>query len=307
MCRRCDKTGFPKDAGKPGRLFSAGKEATFGQSNHPGGGKPEGVSRLMIQCPSIGFTLLEVLLALAVVVMVIGALMALSRAVSIGSGYTEAVSLTTQHARVVLDRISRTVREATANANFPGFLVVSDQLDSWRFPDTLVVWHPDAAPADPTGMPRFSELVIYCPHPQEPAWLMEIRLPEDTRPVPAVTDLSAWEAELAAIRSSGTGTWVRLTDRMRTASAPEWGAKGSRAALRFEARYRPSWEEYAAYKAGTTAWSALGWPQSIYGPNMGLRQAWLRIELQLAAEEENTQPESYPFFGSAALYYPLSK
>jgi len=94
---------------------------------------------------------------------------------------------------------------------------------------------------------------------------------------------------------------------MRTASVPEWGDKGSRAALRFEARYRPSWEEYAAYKAGTTAWSALGWPQSIYGPNMGLRQAWLRIELQLAAEEENTQPESYPFFGSAALYYPLSK
>ena len=253
-----------------------------------------------------GLTLLEVLIALSVMVLVIGALMGLSRAVAIGSAYTDAVSLTTQHARVVLDRICRSVREATANAQFPGFLVVADQIGPWRFPDTLVVWRPETSPADPAGMPRFSELVIYCPHPREPSWLMEIRIPDDTRPVPPVTDLAAWQAELAAIKTSATTTAVRLTDRLRTCTGSDLGNQ-QRGALRFEARYHPNLEEYAAYKAGTTAWTNLTWPQSIYGPNSGLRQAWLRIELQLAGGEENGQQVSYPFFGSAALYYPLPK
>ncbi|HOM18912.1 MAG TPA: hypothetical protein PLQ00_16390, partial [Thermoguttaceae bacterium] len=67
-------------------------------------------------------------MALAVAVMVVGALMALSRAAAIGAAYTDGVGLTTQHARVVLDRIARTVREATANEQFPGFIVVADQV-----------------------------------------------------------------------------------------------------------------------------------------------------------------------------------
>lgn len=254
----------------------------------------------------MGFTLLEVLLALAVGVMVVGALMALSRAAAIGSAYTEGVGLTTQHGRVVLDRIARTVREANASDQFPGFIVVADQVGPWRFPDALVVWRPESTAAAPTGLPRFSELVIYCPHPQQPGWLMEIRVPDDTRTVPAITDVSAWQAELAAIKASATATAVRLTDRMRTCTSGELGER-PRAALRFEARYRPSLEEYAAYKAGTIAWTAIAWPESMYGPNMGLRQAWLRIEVQLVAEEENSQEISYPFFGSVALYYPLSR
>lgn len=253
-----------------------------------------------------GLTLLEVLVSLVVLVLVVGALMGLSRAVSIGSAYSDGVSLTTQHARVVLDRIARSVRQAAANANFPGFLVLADQVGPWRFPDTLVVWRPESSPADPAGMPRFSELVIYCPHPQEPSWLMEIRTPDDLRPVPPITNLAAWQAELTAIKTSAAAAAVRLTDRMRTVSVSDLGDQ-PRAALRFEARYRPSLEEYAAYKAGSTAWSDLSWPQSIYGPNTGLRQAWLRIELQLTAGQENGQQVSYPFFGSAALYYPLEK
>ncbi len=255
---------------------------------------------------SFGLTLLEVLISLAVLVLVVGALIGLSRAVAIGSAYSDGVGMTTQHARVVLDRISRSVREAAANAQFPGFLVVADQVGPWRFPDTLVVWRPQTSPAEPEGMPRFSELLIYCPHPQQPRWLMEIRTPDDPRPVPPLTDLAAWQAELAAIKASAASSAVRLTDRMHTCIAPELGGQ-ERAALRFEARYRPSLEEQAAYQAGTTAWTDLSWPQTIYGPNTGLRQAWLRIEVQLVAGEENDQQVSYPFFGSAALYYPLTK
>ncbi|MCS7304283.1 MAG: prepilin-type N-terminal cleavage/methylation domain-containing protein [Thermoguttaceae bacterium] len=253
-----------------------------------------------------GLTLLEVLISLVVLVLVVGALMGLSRAVAIGSAYSDSVGLTSQHARVVLDRITRTVRQARANVNFPGFLVVADQIGAWRFPDCLVVWSPDSEPADPEGMPRFSELVIYCPHPQQPNWLMEIRLPEDHRAVPPVTDLAGWQTAVASIKASAAGTAVRLTDRLRTCKLSDFGAQ-ERAALRFEARYRPSLEEQAAYKAGTLTWPELSWPQSIYGPTMGLRQAWLRIEFQLVGGQENGQQVYYPFFGSSALYYPLAK
>lgn len=297
MCRRSNKT----DSGELSRKTSAYEPKGEGSCCLRSlrlGAKNKKIRK--------GFTLLEVLLALAVGVMVVGALMALSRAAAIGSAYTEGVGLTTQHGRVVLDRIARTVREATASDQFPGFIVVADQVGPWRFPDTLVVWRPESAPAAPTGLPRFSELVIYCPHPQQPGWLMEIRVPDDSRTVPAITNVTAWQAELAAIKASGSATGVRLTDRMRTCTSGELGER-PRAALRFEARYRPSLQEYAAYKAGTTAWTAIAWPQSMYGPNVGLRQAWLRIEVQLVAEEENSQEISYPFFGSAVLYYPLSK
>lgn len=297
MLHRSNKTRF----GRP-----LPKGATSCQRNAPLMEEPLFL-QMPIRRPHIsGLTLLEVLLALSVVAMVAVALLGLSRAVAIGSAYSEGIGLTTQHARVLLERMTRTVREATANANFPGFIVVPDQVGSWRFPDTLVVWHPESAPADSTGWPLFSELVIYCPHPQEPGWLMEIRVPEDTRPVPTLASLGVWQAELASIKASAAATAVRLTDRVRICTAPELGNSIQRGAVRFEARYRPSLDEWTAYKAGTTAWNALTWPQSLYGPNTGLRQAWLRIEVQLVTGQHSPEQAGYPFFGSAALYYPLS-
>ena len=63
------------------------------------------------------------------------------------------------------------------------------------------------------------------------------------------------------------------------------------------------------------AWSAIRWPQSLYGNDAGFRQVWLRTELQLNSqsdesndtEEESLEDFAVPFFGSAAVYYRMRK
>ena len=53
-----------------------------------------------------------------------------------------------------------------------------------------------------------------------------------------------------------------------------------RGAARFETRLRPSDTDWANYKAGSVTWMNLPWVQGIYGSQAGLRQVWVRMELQ---------------------------
>jgi prepilin-type N-terminal cleavage/methylation domain-containing protein len=259
-----------------------------------------------------GMTLLELLIAMSIMVIVAGMLGALAKGVEEGFQYAEGHGLATQHARVVLDRIAAKVREAAANEQFPGVIVLAEMVDSYRFPDTVVVWHPSGAPADPDGLPRYNELVIYCPDRSEPNRLVEITAPSDARTVPPVENQAQWAAEIAAIKTSGASRVVTLTRLMRTASTDGSSSASLRGAVRFETRLRPSPAEWNAYKSGSRPWEQLAWVQGIYGSQTGLRQVWLRTELQLmpddraAAGETAGSPPS-PFLGSAALYYRMRK
>lgn len=257
-------------------------------------------------------TLAELLIAVSLMVIVVGTLAALAKGIQQGFEYTEGHGLATQHARVVLDRIASKVREATANEQFPGVIVVAESVGSWRFPDTLVVWHPDGDPADPDGLPRYNELVIYCPNWSRPNQLVEITAPGDTRTVPPVTDRAQWATEIEAIKRSDSSRVVTLTGLMRTGLAPESATTSWRGAVRFETRLRPSESEWDEYKAGNLDWAALAWVQGICGSQTGLRQVWLRTELQLmpgetAAAGQSAGGQAVPFLGSAALYYEMHK
>jgi hypothetical protein len=265
-----------------------------------------------------GLTLVELLIASSIVVLVVAALAGLARAVQLGSAYGEGHGTATQHARVILERISRAVHGATANESFPGLLVVAEESGRWRFPDTLVVWRPKSQAVDPKGLPRLNELVIYCPHPTIPNELLEITVPNDSRTMPPASDEAAWAAELAAIKTSSSSTAIPLTTLLRTcslagsASSVSSGGTDCRAAVRFECQLRPSAADWAAYKAGTLAWDKLPWVQGIGSSKTGLRQAWLRIELQMmpgaeAAGDDPGGQQAIPFFGSAALYYELNR
>lgn len=259
-----------------------------------------------------GMTLLELLAAMSVLVLIAGVLGGLAIGVQQGYQYAEGYGLATQHARVALERITRTVSQATANQQFPGFLVLADTVGQWRFADTLVVWRPVGTAADPDGLPRFNELVIYCPDLHQPSRLLEITDPNDTRITPPAQELSAWKSEITAIRNSSSARKVVLTDLLRTCTLAESSPPQVRAALRFESRLRPSETEWAAYKAGTVQWKDLPWVQSIYGNRAGLRQAWMRMEMQLAISNAGSGNQSgsstiIPFFGSAAVYYQLSR
>lgn len=259
-----------------------------------------------------GLTLLELLIATSIMVIIAGTLGGLAKAVQLSSEYSDGHAAATQHGRVCLERITRIANEATANESFPGFLVLAEEVASWRFPDTLVVWHPDGSPIDPEGLPRFSELVIFTPGRTRPGRLLEITVPSDSRQVPSIDDLAGWASEIEAIKTSANGRKTPLTNLLRTAVVPEATGFMERAAVRFESRLRPSADEWSQYQAAGLAWDRLSWVQGIYGSQTGLRQAWLRIELQLmpgttAASGDPGGQQAIPFLGSAALYYEMHR
>jgi hypothetical protein len=252
-----------------------------------------------------GLTLVELMIATTITLLVVGAMGGLARTIRQGYEYSEGYGNVTQHARTMLDRISRTVSQATANASFPGCIVVSETVGSYRYPDTLVVWRPNGAAANPTGLPRFNELVIYCPKPAAPNVLVELTAPGDTRTVPAANDEAAWRTQLAALKTDGNSKMVTLTDLLR--SCPAVGASEFRGAARFEVRLRPSATDWSNYLSGTVNWIDLPWVQGIYGPAGGLRQTWVRMEIQLQPKSEAAAAplDAVPFLGSAALYYQM--
>jgi hypothetical protein len=281
--------------------------------------------------PRIGLTLIEVLIATTVMAMTALALATLADAVRITDQHITGQGTATQHARVVIDRVNRTVREAWANEKFPGVVVLADAVSGWRFPDTVVVWYPDpkltdgsgnlvypdGTPSNPDGMPLYRELVIFCPNPDEPTELLEITVPDDTDEVP--TDLATLATEIDALKADDDATRVELTDLLYVGEVTELArnAQGRRrAAVRFEVEYSPSETQWTQFQAGTLAWDAIEWPQSIYGNESGMRQVWLRTELQLDSAETDSDDDSaeqaiqefaVPFLGSAAVYYRMRK
>ncbi len=256
-----------------------------------------------------GLTLLELLIAMSIMVMVVGTLGSLAKGIQEGFEYADSHGEATQHARVVLDRITKKVREATANEKFPGAMVLDEWSGPWRFPDTLVVWA-EGDPLDADGLPRlprYNELRIYCPDFNEPNKLVEIT-PTDSRTVPWVegsgVNLAQLTAEIRTIRQSAAGE-PPLTDLMRTCPIGQAADSPRRGAVRFEMRLRPEKDRWAD---SGVAWDELDWAQGVYSSQFGLRQVWLRIELQVTPDQETTDDagqRAVPFFGSAALYYPM--
>lgn len=261
-----------------------------------------------------GLTLIELLIAAAVTSMIAMALGTMARGVQLTSTYSEGLATATQHARVALERIQRNVSGATANQNFPGAVVFNDTIGGQSLPDTLVVWHPSGAAANPAGLPLFSELVVYCPNPSIPNQLLEITWPTNTATVPALTDTTDWATNLAAMKSSSGGsTQTLITDLMR-ASSPSTAGNSTTAlagCVRFVVVQTPSASQWASYQAGTLAWSSLSWAQGIYGATTGLAQTWMRVELQMlpgyTASSDPAGQQVIPFLGSATLNFQLSQ
>ncbi len=258
-----------------------------------------------------GVSVAELLVAISIVAMVATATAALARAMQQAFEIMEAQGQVVQQARVCLERIVHTVSQARTSPQFPGFLVVTYSFDTFPIADTLVVWSPKGNAAEPEGLPRFNELVVYCPHPEHPNRLLEIRFPEDSRPVPPITDLSSWRQELQNLKQASDAQRVELSALMRTVTLTTGLVTKRQAGLWFFSRMRPSEEEWLQYMQGSRSWESLSWVQGMYGVHRGIRQHWLRIELQmlppeLASSSTGTR-EPLPFFGSVAIYYPVKR
>jgi len=248
----------------------------------------------------------ELLVSVSVVTIVIAGLGAMAVTISDASQHNLNQQLLLQHARVAMQRIETSINTATTSEQFPGAVVFSTTAGAWEFPDTLVVWSPEtAAPANPLGLPLFSEIKVYCPDIHQPGTLLEIRAPGDDRVVPAIDDLAAWQSEFSYLKSTPPQS-VALTSHLRTAQVPETGERG---VIRFVQQMRPDAIEWSQYRSAAATWESLNWPLDNAGSSYGVRQVWCRIEMQLTAEPGGDDPagqRSTPFFGSATVNYGLS-
>lgn len=264
-----------------------------------------------------GLTLLELMLALTVSTILIGSLATLASVTRQTSEFSEGQTAAVQHARVAFERLNRFLSEAYATETYPGVVVVDETVGSYRYCDTVVIWRPaNGTPANASGPPLVRELVIICPDPADPRRLVEITAPADTRTIQlneASLNTTSGRSLIAGIKSASSSVKTPLTSLLRTASTSSGGNSNLRAAIRFECELHPTAAELTAYRNGTLAWSDIAWPQGTFSSSCGLRQVWLRGELQLMNESYNTDGSAsaaavpIPFLGSGALYYSVPK
>jgi hypothetical protein len=259
-----------------------------------------------------GLTLVELLLALAVVTFVGGSLGAMSLAVQRTAEFCETHGTATQHARVVLERIQRAVSGATANEQYPGVWVVEEFVGGWSFSEVLVVWRPDGPAANPNGAPLVRELQMFCPDPKAPHQLLERTFPGDDRWLPSADDTAALWSLFRSLRTSDNAQTVVLTELLRVAEVEPGVAASRRAALRFVVQLSPTAAMWGEFQDGVRGWPDLDWPLGIFGPKTGLRQVWLRTELQLASPRSLVAADAagqtvVPYLGSATRYYEMRR
>lgn len=263
-----------------------------------------------------GFTLAELLMSVALMTLIAGAMGSLAYTMRTASDFSHAQSLGAQHARVVLGRITQNVNSAYANESFPGCMVISTALGAYTYPDVLVVWNPTGAPANPAGLPLVSELIVYAAHQTNPNRLLELTWGSNSAQAPAATDTSGWTTLINSFLQNSAVTSVELTNLLRkgaTGAVTPFGQTNTstRGAIRFVRLMAPTDQEWTAYRANTLAWNNINWPLDVYGSKFGIRYVNLQIEMQIApnsgASTANTADQIIPFFDSATCTYSLSQ
>jgi prepilin-type N-terminal cleavage/methylation domain-containing protein len=257
-----------------------------------------------------GLTLIELMISIMIMSVTVVALGMMFRAVEISSEYNQGYGTATQHARVTMDRLDRAINQAYSNSSYCGTWVTQNTVGSYTFPDTLVVWRPSSGtPTNPSGAPLASELEIFCPDPASPGTLVEITVPSDTSTMPSPSSTTTFKSYIDGLKIESGVNKVQLTNLLHTAAVT--GSTQTFGAVRFVVQLSPTDASYSSYKSGSTTFENLTWAQSVCSPSTGLRQVWVRTELQLNPAGQwlvtNAAAEqSVPFFGSSAYYYEMT-
>jgi hypothetical protein len=256
------------------------------------------------------------MISIAVTTILVGTISVLASTVEQAAEFNSGQNDAVQHARVVLDRIQRLVNEAHATETYPGVVVVDASVGTYRYPDTLVIWHPTGNPVNTAGPPLVKELVIICPNPTSAGELIEVTATADTRTV-ALNDASlnttSGRSFISGIKTASSSTKVSLTPLLRSALTSTAAGTTARGCVRFECELHPTAAALSSFRSGSTAWDDLNWPQNTYSNTFGLRQVWLRTELQLLSEPRDATGAvpatavTLPFLGSGTKYYTVEK
>jgi len=251
-----------------------------------------------------GFSLGELLIAMTITSMVVGAISSLALTVEHTNSFVQGNDELLQHGRVAVQRIERTLSEAHCSEQFPGFIVLTSTVDGYTLSDILIVWAPTGTAANPAGLPLYNELVLFFPDPSDPKNLLEARLSGESAEVPSTSDTSTWKSELLTYYSGGSFETTQLTHLLETATIGSNNAK-TKSMLHFSVTQRPSDAEIAAVRDGSGTWEDLPWVQDVYSSKTGLRQSWCSFDMVLKSEvtANGSDQASIPFFGSCATYY----
>lgn len=260
-----------------------------------------------------GLTLAELLIATTILLLIATAVGLLASAVHGANAYGQGYLVAGQHARVALSRIEQTLRKTYASEQFPGFLVVSEVAGGQQLPQTLVVWAPATAPANPDGRPLVKELVLFSPNPARPNELLEIRDPTNAALAPDTSNTSAWRTLTESLRSSLKASRIVLTDRLRTAPlAGDWNqsltAADLRGLVRFQRLLAPTEQAFSQYRLRLRSWEDLDWPLDRYRATSGTRCVVCQTELQVTTSSmASAQATALPFYGSFYFTYELAR
>lgn len=256
--------------------------------------------------PKRGLSLAELLVASAVMGIICLSFGTLAMSVQMANEYSQEKNLVGQHARVILQRVERTMQGAHASESFPGILPITYYYASYDFPQAIAVWDPDGSPLG--NYPQINELAIFAADPENPNRFVEIRNASDTSSAPGLTDEAGWRTLVANLIDSSDSEVVEISDLIRA------GKAGSNyySTLRFQTRVVPSDADIAAARSGSVDWEDLNWATSIYSSKAGIRQVWCHFEWQLVPssnidEHSRLQEQAVPFFGSSAIYYQVTK
>jgi len=275
-------------------------------------------ARSHVDRPARGFTLAELLMAMMMTSMMSVVLGGLVLSVQTAWAHTTAMEDATMQARVAVDRIRYSISHAglyqlAGQPTRVGLAVVSHQRSGDLFPDVLVVWSGGreggmAAAGVQTSLPRVSELIIYAPVTDDPRQLVEIAIPGDMSEID-FDDINFTTTILTLIDAPGA-EHILLSERIH---ASLMGGSGSTASdhwpnIRFAIDSMPSDDALASVTPGTLAWTMLPWSTGIAFSDSGMRQATIRMELQMALRRREfvsgaVSPATCPFFGSASYRY----
>ncbi len=276
------------------------------------------------------FTLVELMMAMTITAMLSVVLGGLVMAVQTAREHTEGLEEATVQAQVAIDRIkfmvSQTgVYQVSGQPTTLGMAVVSHK---WfgvdLLPDVLVVWSGgrnggmaaaagSASTGVPQRLPRIDELLIYTFDPQTPTHLVEIAFPGNSDDIDFRDP--RFSTRILSLIASPTAEKTLLCDRIRQSDLPQsyryfaryYGATNY-VNIRFELSQTPDDSELQASSPGTPEWYGLGWAQGVVAGDLGMRQATLRMELQIRrdsrpASKTDSSGVSIPFLGSASYRY----
>lgn len=251
----------------------------------------------------------------SVLSIVLGGLML---AVQAAREHTEGLEEATAQAQACLERVRYMVSQAgvyqlDGSETMLGVRVVGREWSGSLLPDVLVVWSGgrDGGMADAgtqNRLPRVDELVIYTYDADEPGRFVEIIVPGDSSDI----DFSAsdFDDTILSLLGAPSAEQLLLCDRLRrsvlSGSVP-FSNPGVGNVL-FNLEMSPDDTALAAATPGTSEWNALGWSQGIVSSDSGMRQATLRIEIQIEPRsyepaDSGATPIAVPFFGSTSYRY----